>query len=275
MNFVPWGGALHDNDYLKVRVKPGLQLTCSTSNLDPGVDPRMAFYTGPGDQHFVMANDDIELGNFNSRLSYYANYEGWLYILIGQGERMERRDTANSDYTITCDLAPPGAPTPLPGAATPGSKAPVVTPVATATPGPTPSPTPPQSPIDTPTPPTSASGVEMTFRLVTTPEPITATPEPNGFRTFRVLVYFDENLDGVMGAGEGVPGFFVLVLTPDGRSQLAQGYTDEQGQLSFTVPTVSTVRILVPLLGYDRLVDATRPEVRVRIVPPALPDTIP
>jgi hypothetical protein len=273
MNFIPWGGAQFDNDYLKIRVKPGLQLTCYTSDLDPGVDPRMAFYTGPGDQYFIMANDDIELGNFNSRLSYYANYEGWLYILIGQGERMAKHDTANSEYTITCNLAPPGAPTPLPGAATPASKAPdptpLVTPVGTATP------TPPVSPIDTPTPPTSASGAEMTFRLVTTPEPVTPTPEPSGFRTFRVLVYLDENRDGQMGAGEGVPGVFILVLTPDGRRQLAQGYTDEQGQLSFTVPTVSTVRILVPLLGYDRLVDASRPEVRVRIVPPTLPDTIP
>ena len=62
----------------------------------------------------------------------------------------------------------------------------------------------------------------MTFRLVTTPEPTTPTPEPSGFRTFRVLVYLDENRDGQMGAGEGVPGFFIQVLTPDGRRQLAQ-----------------------------------------------------
>jgi hypothetical protein len=89
------------------------------------------------------------------------------------------------------------------------------------------------------------------------------------------LVYYDENMDAEMGAGEGIAGFFVLVLTPDGNEELAQGYTDEQGQLSFTVPTVGTVRVLVPLLGFDRLIEASRPEVRVRIMPPILPDAIP
>jgi len=89
------------------------------------------------------------------------------------------------------------------------------------------------------------------------------------------MVYFDANLDGQMGAGEGVTGFFVLVLSPDGSEELAQGYTDEQGQLAFTVPTVGTVRVLVPLLGFDRLVLATKPEVRVRIIPPSLPEIIP
>jgi hypothetical protein len=275
MNFIPWGGAQFDNDYLKIRVKPGLQLTCYTSNLDPGVDPNMKFFTGPGDEYFIMANDDIEPGNFNSRLSTYITYEGWLYILIGQGERMAKRDTVNSDYTIQCDLGVPGAPTPPPGATLPPGKAPDPTPFTPPVATPVTTPTPPVSPIETPTPPTSPSGIQMTFRLVTTPEPTTPTPEPSGFRTFRVLVYLDENRDGQMGAGEGVSGFFVQVVTPDGRRQLAQGYTDEQGQLSFTVPTVSTVRVLVPLLGYDRLVDASRPEVRVRIVPPPLPDAIP
>ncbi len=124
MNFIPWGGADFDNDYLKVRVKPGLQLTCETSDLDPAVDPRMVFYNGPGDQFFVMANDDIALGDFNSRLSYYANYEGFVYILVGQGTRMARRDTVNSSYTISCNLEVPGQPTPAPGQPTPVSKAP-------------------------------------------------------------------------------------------------------------------------------------------------------
>jgi hypothetical protein len=266
MNFVPWGGADVDNDFLKVRVKPGLQLTCETSDLDPAVDPRIAFYTGPGEQFFVMANDDISLGDFNSRLSTYISYEGFLYILVGQGTRMAKRDTVNSSYTISCQLTVPGQPT-TPGQPTPISKAPIPAPVATATPR--------TSPIDTPTPPPAAQDVPLTFRLVTRPEAPTETPAPNEFRTFRVLVYFDADMDGEMGAGEGVTGFFVLAFSPDGQTGLAQGYTDELGQLSFTVPTVSTVRILVPLLGYDRLIESSRPEVRVRIAPPNLPEMIP
>lgn len=274
MNFIPWGGGDVDNDFLKIRVKPGLQLTCETSDLDPGVDPRVAIYSGPSDAQIITYNDDISLGDFNSRVSYYASYEGWVYILIGQGQRMDTRDTVNSDYSFRCDLVVPGA-TPVPGS-TPGT---TTTPVPDKDPiptlAPTWTPTPQTSPIATPTPTTQATEVELTFRLVASPEPVTATPEPNGFRTFRVLVYFDENLDGQLGAGEGVTGFFVVALTPDGNEALAQGYTDEQGQLSFTVPTVGTVRVMVPLLGFDRLIDATRPEVKVRILPPQLPETIP
>ena len=108
---MPWGGAAVDNDYFKIRVKPGLQLTCQTSNLDPGVDPRMVFYSGPAESYFIMANDDVALGDFNSRLSLYASFEGFIYILVGQGDRMDIRDAAQSDYTFSCDLTVPGAQT--------------------------------------------------------------------------------------------------------------------------------------------------------------------
>ena len=267
MNFVPWGGGDVDNDFLKIRVKPGLQLTCETSDLDPAVDPRMVFYSGPSEQTYVMANDDIGLGDFNSRLSYYATYEGYVYILIGQGSRMASRDTVNSDYSVTCDLSVPGDVTPQPGQ----------TPIPDKdTPAPAPTPTPQTSVVATPTPPPVVEeDVELTFRLVTRPEPRTVTPEPGGFRTFRVIAYFDADQDGVMGAGEGVTGFFVQVLSPDGQRELAQGYTDDQGQLSFTVPTIGTVRVILPLLGVDRLIEASKPEVRVKIAPPSLPDTLP
>jgi hypothetical protein len=90
-----------------------------------------------------------------------------------------------------------------------------------------------------------------------------------------VVIYYDENLDGQVGAGEGVAGFYVRVLAPENKAELARGYTDEQGQLSFTVPTVGVVQVAVPLLGFDRLVEATKPEVNIRIAPPSLPSAIP
>jgi len=266
MNFVPWGGATVDNDYLKVRVKPGLQLTCETSDLDPGVDPRMAFYSGPSEANFIAANDDIQLGNFNSRLSYYSTFEGFIYILVGQGSRMDIRDTVNSDYKFSCQLMAPALMltlTPAP------DKAPI--PYATPTPRPVSTPV---SPIATPTA-DSTEDQNLSFRLIATPPPATATPAPSGYRTFRVVIYYDENLDGQIGAGEGVAGFFVQVLAPENKAELAHGYTDDQGQLSFTVPTVGTVRVVVPLLGFDRLIEATKPEVNIRIVPPSLPSAIP
>jgi hypothetical protein len=273
LNFMPWGGAAVDNDYFKIRVKPGLQLTCETSDLDPGVDPRMVFYSGPAESYFIMANDDIALGNFNSRLSLYTSFEGYIYILVGQGDRMDVRDATQSDYTFTCDLDVPGAqttatPSPGKGDATPP---PATTPVATATPKT------PVSPVATPTPPAEAGGEnrELDFRLVTTPPPPTLTPAPTGFRTFRVIVYYDANNDGLSGAGEGVPGFFVTVHSPETKAELARGYTDDQGQISFTVSTVGTVRVLIPLLGFDRLIEAAKPEVSVRVAPPNLPSAIP
>jgi hypothetical protein len=267
LNFIPWGGASVDNDFFRIRVKPGLQLTCETSDLDPGVDPRMVMYNGPGEGYFIAASDDIELGNFNSRLSFYATYEGFVYILVGQGNRMDARDTVASDYKLLCTLSAGISLTP--GA----DKVPGSTPYPTITPQPTATPKPSTSPIATPTPPDEER--TLSFRLLTRPDPPTLTPEPSGFRTFRVQVYFDGNYDGQMGAGEGVTGFYVVVLSSGSGEELAQGYTDAQGQLSFTVPTLNTVRVLIPLLGFDRLVEVSQPDVTVRIIPPTLPDSVP
>jgi hypothetical protein len=269
LNFIPWGGAAVDNDFFRIRVKPGLQLTCETSDLDPGVDPRMVMYSGPGEAYFVAANDDIALADFNSRLSYYATFEGFVYLLVGQGDRMDARDTVQSDYTLTCDLSAGISLTPAPNKE-PTPSYPTITPQPTATPGSA------TSPIATPRPPeTTDAERTLSFRLITRPDPPTPTPAPSGFRTFRVQVYFDGNLDGQLGAGEGVTGFYVIILSSDSGEELAQGYTDEQGQLSFTVPTISTVRVLIPLLGFDRLAEASKPDVTVRIIPPTLPDSIP
>ena len=241
LNFIPWGGATVDNDFFRIRVKPGLQLTCETSNLDPGVDPRMVMYRGPGEAYYIAANDDIDLGNFNSRLSYYADFEGYVYILIGQGNRMDAWDTVSSDYTLECKLGVGISLTPGPDKQpVPTASYPTITPQPTATPQSA------TSPVATPVPPEPEPDPDrtLTFRLITRPDPPTPTPEPSGFREFRVQVYFDANYDGQLGAGEGVTGFYVIVLSPDSSDELAQGYTDEQGQLSFTVPTINTVRVL-------------------------------
>ncbi|HUM37423.1 MAG TPA: hypothetical protein PLQ85_11185, partial [Anaerolineae bacterium] len=67
----------------------------------------------------------------------------------------------------------------------------------------------------------------------------------------------------------------VRVLHAVSGEELARSYTDDQGQQSFTVPTAGSVRLLIPLLGLDRLVDPTTPEVNMRIAPSTLPATIP
>ena len=279
MNFVPWSQWANDNDFLRLWVKPGLRYTCETSNLDPAVDPNMIFYTAPDFNAAIVSNDDIALGNFNSRISYYSAFEGYLYILVGQGERMKPQDTSNSAYSFRCEMTVPGATAP----GTPGyTPAPAKDPYPTAIPTrpPTVTPRPAESPIATPESPTPTptpepvSG-ELGFILITTPEPVAPTPTPGGFRTFQVRVYFDANQDEQLGAGEGIAGFFIRALAPEDNAELARGYTDEQGQVSFTVSTVGTVRVLVPLLGFDRMIEADKPEIVIRIAPPPLPDTIP
>ncbi|HNT76226.1 MAG TPA: hypothetical protein PKH77_14515 [Anaerolineae bacterium] len=278
LNFIPWGNWSNDNDFFRVWVKPGLRYTCETSELGPAVDPNVIMYTAPDFNSAVASNDDIELGNFNSRVSYFSTYEGYLYILVGQGNRMKPQDTPNSTYKFRCDMTIPGVDTPAPGYTPAPDKDPY--PTARPTSWPTATPRPTDSPIDTPVAPTLTPtpeiiNADLVFRLITTPAPVAPTPTATGFRTFRLRVYFDENADNQAGAGEGIPGFFVRALTPESNTELARGYTDDQGQVSFTVPTVGMVRVIVPLLGLDRMIAATQPEVIVRIAPPTLPAEIP
>lgn len=284
LNFIPWSNWSNDNDFFRIWVKPGLRYTCETSELGPAVDPNVIVYTASNFDSAVVSNDDIELGNFNSRVSYFSTYEGYLYLLVGQGERMKPQDTASSTYKFRCEMTIPGVSTPAPGytpgvpgyTPAPDKDYPPVYPTARPTATPRPS----VSPIDTPTAPTltptpAVINADLIFRLITTPEPVAPTPTATGFRTFRFRVYFDENTDNQPGAGEGIPGFFVRALAPESDEELARGYTDDQGQVSFTVPTVGAVRVVVSLLGLDRMIAATQPEVIIRIAPPPLPDTIP
>ncbi len=267
LNFIPWGGGSEvDNDYFKLWVKPGLFFSCETHDLAPGVDTNMILYDSGG--NLIMGNDDKELGEYSSRVSYTSNFEGFLYLLVGHGSRLSYQDSINSGYQLTCSKSVPGAePGTGPGADKGG------TPMPTATPRPSSS-----SPLPTPETPatTEPSGtVELTFRPMTTPAPTTPTPTPGGFRTFRMVIFYDSNADQQFGAGEGVPGFYVRVLDAASSEELAHGYTDEQGQLSFTVPTVGTVRAIVPLLGVDRSVEPSLPELKIRIAPQPLPAVIP
>ncbi len=271
LNFMPWGGSREpDNDYFKMWVKPGIRFTCETFDLGPVVDTNLIFYDA--DRNAIGGNDDRTLGDYSSKFSYYSTYEGWLYVLVGTGSRMSYEDAKNSPYKLRCEKSVPGEPTTSPDDNGP-SKAP--TPLPTDTPRPTATSS---SPLGTPTPGEgngNGDSVTLSFRPLTTPPPLSATPTPSGFRTFRVVIYYDENADGALGAGEGVPGFYVRVVEGATDEELARGYTDEQGQLSFSVPTVGTVRVVVPLLGLDRLVDPSTPELKIRVAPMPLPDVIP
>jgi hypothetical protein len=113
-DFAPCDGYLEDNDFFKLRVKPNLPVTCETSALSPGTDTNMIWYSEeqarecgsrPVEQcQGLGGNDDIDsaAGILSSRLEFTAYYEGWLYILVGQGRALPPAEAKNYSYTLTC-----------------------------------------------------------------------------------------------------------------------------------------------------------------------------
>ncbi len=256
----PYGGP--DNDFFKVWVKPGLLFECATSNLSASVDPNMIVYDHNRDP--IGGNDDVEPGDYNSYFAYYATYEGWLYLLVGTGDRTPS-NVSDSNYTLRCDAHVPGQPT---ATSTPESTG---TPGPTATPGPqAATPTPSGSPIATSTP---SEG--LTVRPLTTPTPVPATTPAPRFIPISLLVYFDANDDRQPGAGEGIAGISTQAYEMATNQLLAQGFTDEQGSLEFTVASSGPVRVNVPFFGFSQLVAGEGASIYLRVPPQPLPGGAP
>jgi hypothetical protein len=254
-NFIPWGGGHEDNDYYKIWIKPGLHFVCETLDLAPGVDTNMIVYDG--NENAIGGNDDVELGEYRSRFAYFSTYEGWLYILVGHGGRLPASELEDSDYKVRCDMQVPGEPT-----ATSTPK-PDDTPQPTA---PAATPTPSGSPIATPVPPEG-----LTVRALTTPTPVPATtPAPSRFIPISLLVYYDAKDDQQPGAGEGIAGISAQAYEVATNQLLAQGFTDEQGSLEFTVSAQGPVRVSVPFFGFSQLVAGEGASIYLRVPPQPL-----
>jgi len=254
-NFIPWGGGHEDNDYYKIWIKPGLHFVCETLDLAPGVDTNMIVYDG--NENAIGGNDDVELGEYRSRFAYFSTYEGWLYILVGHGGRLPASEMKNSDYKVRCDMQVPGEPT---ATSTPR---PDDTPQPTA---PAATPTPSGSPIATPVPPEG-----LTVRALTTPTPVPATtPAPSRFIPISLLVYYDAKDDQQPGAGEGIAGISAQAYEVATNQLLAQGFTDEQGNLEFTVSAQGPVRVSVPFFGFSQLVAGEGASIYLRVPPQPL-----
>lgn len=258
-NLVPLYPGGVDNDYYKIWIKPGYMYECFTSNLDPGIDPNMIVYDH--NQNGIGGNDDdprpeAEPGDLNSYFAYYATYEGWLYLLVGTGDRTPS-DVYNSRYTLQCNMRVPGEATPT---GTP----------ATATPTPAPdsqtaTPTPTHAPAATPT-----SSGELTVRPLTTPTPVPETTPAPQFVPIELLVYYDANDDRQPGAGEGIAGISAQAYEAATNQLLAQGFTGEQGNLEFTVGAQGPVRVSVPFFGFSQLVAGEGASIYLRVPPQPL-----
>lgn len=249
-NLVPVFGEGPDNDFYKIWVKPGLHFRCATSNLAPGVDPNMIVFSGPSWDQAIGGNDDVSPTDLNSAFNYYASYSGWLYVLVGTGDRTPS-DLLDSSYTLRCDRSA----TPLSATSTPE---PTTAPRAT--------PTSFESPVATPT----AQNQSLSVRPLTTPTPI--PPSAPRFLPIDLLVYYDANGDGVPGAGEGITGIPARAYDVSTNQLLAQGHTDLDGQLAFTVAMQGSVRLSIPFLDFSHLIPGGTDtqegaSVRVRVPP--------
>ncbi|RLF33275.1 MAG: hypothetical protein DRN08_05630 [Thermoplasmata archaeon] len=70
-------------------------------------------------------------------------------------------------------------------------------------------------------------------------------------------MYYDGNNDFQPGAGEGISGISAQAYDATTNRLLAQGFTDDRGNLEFTVAAQGPVRVSVPFFGFTQLVAAS------------------
>jgi hypothetical protein len=94
-----------DNDFFKVRVKPGMLITCRTLDLSPDTDTNLILY----DENLngINGNDDVDraAGDLSSSATYAATYEGWLYVLIGEGFSRTPAQAQQTTYSLECSTS--------------------------------------------------------------------------------------------------------------------------------------------------------------------------
>jgi hypothetical protein len=89
------------------------------------------------------------------------------------------------------------------------------------------------------------------------------------------LVYYDGNDDRQPGAGEGIAGISAQAYDVATNQLLAQDFTDERGNLEFTVATHGPVRVSVPFFGFSQLVAGEGASIYLRVPPQSLPGGMP
>ncbi len=272
LNFVPyapWPNHTEDNDFFKVRVKPGLLLTCETLDLSPGTDTNIIIYNN--DRQLITGNDDVNTaaGDFRSRVTYFSTYEGWLYILVGQGHPVPLEEAYKYTYSFQCvaGIQATATPTPSPTSVY------LPTPLPTYTPYPTWTPFPSMTPGETPewtATPTPLPGIA--FRPLPTPPPAGLAKQTV---TAELRVFYDRNENNQPDVGEGVIGLQAHAYDLTDGALLAQGFTDENGRVTFSVPALGSVKIVVSYLNFEVIVPPNGGMMQVRISPRQLPNAIP
>jgi hypothetical protein len=274
-NFVPYFGSPQDTDMFRIWMKPGIEYTCETT-IPAGsfADTNIIFLNNDGgDFQPNLGNDDKELGDLGSKLSYRSAYTGWLHIMVGPVNVPEFEESANYTYQIECTSSVATA-TPIPTATSAFvggglPSVPTATPIVFPTFPPTPTPID-LSSFNTPLPPTPPA---VQFQ----PLP-TSTPLSGGARTstINVTIYYDQNENFMPELTEGIMDTAVSLYSNSSGELVSFGYTNEAGLIRFdSISVVGAVRVVVPFLNYTQIVTGDSANILVRIAPQPLPVGIP
>ncbi|MEM7332484.1 MAG: Calx-beta domain-containing protein [Chloroflexota bacterium] len=280
MNFVPSLGSEQDTDIYRLSVKTGLFYTCETI-IESGsaADTNLILKDANGNDFIPnIGNDDRELGDFSSEVSYFATYTGWLHIIVGPRIAPMVEEADLHEYSIMCtQIAATATPTPFPTfpPSTGGGGGGSLTPTETPTPFEFP------TPLPTPTP------IDFTFLTPEAPEsPVidiqplpTETPEAGiGGQSVSVGVnlYYDANGNGQYETIEGIVDAAVALYDNTTGQLIAFGYTNESGLVQFTdIQTSGAVRVVVPFINYSQIIAGIGNDVVIRVAPQPLPGDIP
>ena len=280
MNFVPSLGSEQDTDIYRLSVKTGLFYTCETI-IESGsaADTNLILKDANGND-FVpnIGNDDRELGDFSSEVSYFATYTGWLYLVVGPRIPPLVEEAQLHEYSITCSqIAATPTPTPFPTfpPSTGGGGGGNISPTQTPTPFEFP------TPLPTPTP------IDFTFLTPVAPDPPviniqplpTPTPE-SGFGgesvSVGVTLFYDANGSGQYESLEGIVDAAVALYDNSTGQLIAFGYTNEAGLVQFSdLQSGGAVRVVVPFINYSQIVAGNSSDVVIRVAPQPLPSDIP
>lgn len=253
LNFVPVTPGTEDNDFFKLWVKPGMLVTCETLDLTPGTDTNLIVYDA--NRNGIAGNDDVNTaaGELRSQVTVMATWEGWMYLLVGQGGR---GIVYGSGYSLQCTVGLP----------------PTATPTPTRTPRPvTETPPPTATPFPTVPPPPTATPTPLRLQV----EAIPTTPTPSG-RSIEVAVevYYDANGNGALDSGEGVVDLPIWLVALRGGAVVARGATDEAGRAVLQGFGEGAIRLVIPYLGIVRPVESGS-TVTIRLSPITMPARLP
>jgi hypothetical protein len=273
-NFIPPFNEGPDNDYYKLWVRPGITYTCETTELSDVADTNIIFLDNNGnDFNPQLGNNDKEINDRGSRLTYFSTYTGYLHILVGPVNPVPLDEAARHTYSLSCvsEVAPTATPTLAPRTPVPlppggGGTFPTATPQAS----PLPSPTPFDFSFLTPSP--------VVIPVVTIQPLPTATPFSGGQQTatVNVTVYYDSNFNFMPEPAEGIMQVAVFLYDNATGRLIAFGYTNSEGVASFmSIATTGAVRVEVPFLNFRQIVGAGESNILLRVAPQPLPIGIP